>query len=65
MGTLIFLLGFICLIPVCMIGVKILGYLGILGDLEDPAEWDVPEEVSEQNIPQIQVLEAEPDQRAV
>ena len=43
MGALFFLLGFIILIPLCVIGVEIAADLGLLGDMSDPPEWDAEE----------------------
>ena len=48
MGALFFFLAFVLLIPVCVIGVEVLGRLGILGPMEDPAEWDFEEPEEEE-----------------
>lgn len=44
MGALFFFLAFVLLIPVCAIGVDVLGSLGFLGDMSDPEEWDDEDE---------------------
>lgn len=67
MGALMFFLMFIWLIPVCAVIMDILGRMGILGDLSDPAEWDAPEEEEQdvsETLPEI-VMMPEPSERKV
>ena len=62
MGALIFFFLFVLLIPVGSIIVNGLDRLGLMGEMEDPAEWDAPEAEAEKvpvrRVPQLTVVES-------
>ncbi len=66
MGAVLFYIMFLALIPVAAIILEILSRLGIVTDLQDPPEWDLPEEEREsennEQSPQI-ILLPQSDQR--
>ncbi len=57
MGAFVFFIMFLALIPVAAFLLEVLHRLGIVTDLKDPAEWDMPESSEEAAVvPQIVLL---------
>ncbi len=67
MGAIMFFIMFTALIPVGVVILDILCRLGIVTDLEDPAEWDAPkeEEYVESKLPQIVLLPQQSKKKAM
>lgn len=62
MGALVFFFLFMLLIPVGSVIMRILDRLDLMGEMEDPSEWDAPEAEVEKGsvrrVPQLTMVES-------